>query len=70
MGIFRSNSCIAMLNNKRTLYNKYKRENRLDVFIERHPDKYEFLVNHDRKRYEVISEPTEPHDPEPAVAPE
>lgn len=58
------------LHNKRTLYNKYKRENRLNLFIERHPDKYEFLVNHDRARYEFKYEPTESHDPEPAVAPE
>jgi hypothetical protein len=58
------------LHNKRTLYNKYKRENRLNLFIERHPDKYEFLIKHDRKRYEVKSEPTEPHDPGLAVAPE
>lgn len=56
-----------VLVNTRSTYNRYKRENRLDVFIERHPDKYEFLVNQDRARYEVISEPTS-HEPE--VAPE
>ena len=56
------------LHNKRSLYNLYKRENRLNVFIERHPDKYEFLVKHDRARYEVTSSPPEPTTP--VVAPE
>ena len=67
LDIYRNNKYLV---NTRSAYNKYKRENRLNLFIERHPDKYEFLVNHDRKRYEVISEPTEQTDPEPAVAPE
>ncbi len=56
------------LHNFRSMYNKYKREKRIDKFIERHPDKYEFLIKHDRSRYEVTSEPTEPTTP--AVAPE
>ena len=58
------------LHNWRSIYNRYKRNNKLNKFIEVYPDRYEFLVNHDRARYEVKSEPTEHHDPEPAVAPE
>jgi len=58
------------LHNYRSVYNLHKRQNRLNDFIERHPDKYKFLVNHDRARYEVIVEHPEPHDPETVVAPE
>jgi hypothetical protein len=67
LDIYRNNKYLV---NTRSAYNKYKRENRLNLFIERHPDKYEFLIKHDRKRYEVKSEPTEPSDPGLAVAPE
>ena len=58
------------LANNRSAYNKYKRENRLDVFIKRHPDKYKFLCESDSKRYTVIPEQSEQTDPEPAVVPE
>ena len=56
--------------NTRSTYNKYKRQNKLNLFIERHPDKYEYLCNHDRARYEVKNEHSVQSDPEPAVAPE
>lgn len=67
LDIYRNNKYLV---NTRSAYNKYKRENRLDVFIERHPDKYEFLIKHDKARYEVTSEKLEPHDPAVAAAPE
>ncbi len=65
LDIYKNNKYLV---NTRSTYNRYKRENRLNVFIERHPDKYEFLVKHDRARYEVTSSPTEPTSP--VVAPE
>ncbi len=64
LDIYKNNKYLV---NTRSTYNRYKRENRLDVFIERHPDKYEFLIKHDRARYEVTSSPSEPTSP--AVAP-
>ena len=57
------------LHNYRSLYNWWKRRGRLNEFIEKHPDKYEYLCSVN-DRYRVKSEPTETHDPEPAVAPE
>ena len=67
LDIYKNNKYLV---NTRSAYNKYKRENRLDVFIERHPDKYEFLINHDKARYEVTFEKPEPRDPAVAAAPE